>query len=121
MNPHISFSNTSDKLANSKEFTQMIDAILDGKYSWACVLLLRHVGENPLNYIPYRTYNRLIKVNAPINKLSRQETRNISSFNEYFTEDSTTQCLPKRSQITSLNYFGKDGKQYSAIHRKKPN
>jgi hypothetical protein len=45
------------------KFDQIVDAIVDGKYSWACVLLLRSNGLNPLHYIPYRTYNRLQKEN----------------------------------------------------------
>jgi hypothetical protein len=50
-----------DKVMSTEQFTQVIEAILDGKYSWACVLILRFAGYNPLHYIPYRTYNRLIK------------------------------------------------------------
>lgn len=46
----------------------IIDAIVDGKYSWACVLLLRSNGLNPLHYIPYRTYNRLLKENMQAKK-----------------------------------------------------
>lgn len=50
-----------DKQITYEQFNQVIEAILMGKYSWACVLMLRFVGYNPLHYIPYRTYNRLIK------------------------------------------------------------
>ena len=39
----------------------IIDCILQGKYSSACLLLLEATGHNPLHYIPYRTYNRLQK------------------------------------------------------------
>ncbi|NJN86691.1 MAG: HetP family heterocyst commitment protein [Leptolyngbyaceae cyanobacterium SL_7_1] len=49
----------------TEQFTQVVDAILEGKYSWACVLILRFAGYNPLHYIPYRTYNRLMKDNNP--------------------------------------------------------
>jgi hypothetical protein len=38
-------------------------AIIDGKYSWACVLILRYAGYNPADYLPYRTYRRLIQEN----------------------------------------------------------
>ncbi|PSF31405.1 thiamine biosynthesis protein ThiF [Aphanothece hegewaldii CCALA 016] len=48
----------------NEQFEQIVEAILDGKYSWACVLILRSAGYNPLHYIPYRTYNRLIKDNC---------------------------------------------------------
>lgn len=55
-----------------EQFTQVVDAILEGKYSWACVLILRYAGYNPLHYIPYRTYNRLTKEN----ELNRDRSRN---------------------------------------------
>lgn len=47
-----------------QQFEGIVDAILAGKYSWACVLILQTAGYNPLHYIPYRTYNRLIKDNC---------------------------------------------------------
>jgi hypothetical protein len=50
-------------LMNTNQFEQLINAILAGKYSWACVLILRFYGRNPLDYIPYRTYYRLIRDN----------------------------------------------------------
>lgn len=40
---------------------QIIEAIAVGKYSWACVLMLRFSGYNPLHYMPYSTYNRIVK------------------------------------------------------------
>ncbi|MCU0527209.1 MAG: HetP family heterocyst commitment protein [Elainella sp. Prado103] len=46
------------------EPTEVINAILEGKYSWACVLILRASGYNPLHYMPYRTYKRLLKENS---------------------------------------------------------
>lgn len=52
-----------DKVMSLEQFEQVIEAILAGKYSWACVLILRFGGYNPLHYIPYRTYNRLMKDN----------------------------------------------------------
>lgn len=47
----------------SEEFDQVIEAIAQGRYSWACILILRIAGYNPLHYLPYRTYRRLIKEN----------------------------------------------------------
>ncbi len=52
------------KAMTPEQFTQVVEAILNGKYSWACVLILRFAGYNPLHYIPYRTYNRLMKDNC---------------------------------------------------------
>lgn len=57
-------NNKLDKAMTTEQFTQVVDAILEGKYSWACVLILRFAGYNPLHYIPYRTYNRLMKDNS---------------------------------------------------------
>ena len=52
-----------DKVMNEEQFNQIVEAIASGKYSWACLLILRFSGYNPLHYIPYRTYNRLMKDN----------------------------------------------------------
>lgn len=58
--------------SNSREIDQVIQAILEGKYSWACVLMLRTMGHNPSEYIPYRTYTRLMKEQMrPKNKESQ--------------------------------------------------
>jgi hypothetical protein len=57
-------SNQQDKSIPKQKFEEVVDAILAGKYSWACVLILRAGGYNPLYYIPYRTYIRLIKRNC---------------------------------------------------------
>lgn len=52
-----------DKVMTDDQFNQIVEAIISGKYSWACLLILRFAGYNPLHYIPYRTYNRLMKMN----------------------------------------------------------
>ncbi len=46
-----------------EQFNKIIEAIADGRYSWACVLILRCIDYNPIHYIPQRTYSRLIKEN----------------------------------------------------------
>ena len=59
-----SFSNSKlDRVMTDEQFNQIVEAIISGKYSWACVLILEFAGYNPLHYIPYRTYNRLMKDN----------------------------------------------------------
>ena len=59
-----SFSDSKlDRVMTCEQFNQIVEAIISGKYSWACVLILRFAGYNPLHYIPYRTYNRLMKDN----------------------------------------------------------
>lgn len=52
-----------DKAMSEEEFNQIEGAIISGKYSWACLLILRFSGYNPLHYIPRRTYYRLMKAN----------------------------------------------------------
>ena len=44
----------------AQDVEKIISAILLGKYSWACVLMLQRMGYNPMDYIPYRTYKRLM-------------------------------------------------------------
>ncbi|PHJ65650.1 hypothetical protein VF14_21165 [Nostoc linckia z18] len=64
MNYQISSSQKNFQKAMSPEqLEQVIAAITDGRYSWACVLILRFIGYNPLHFIPQRTYSRLIKEN----------------------------------------------------------
>lgn len=53
-------------IITSEQFADLSNAILDGEYSWACVLLLQFVGEEPSYYIPYRTYYRLVKKHTGI-------------------------------------------------------
>ncbi len=62
MNQDYSSKNQS-KAMTPDQFDQVVSAILGGKYSWACVLILRFAGYNPLHYIPYRTYKRLVNDN----------------------------------------------------------
>jgi hypothetical protein len=50
----------------NEQLNQIIEAITDGRYSWACVLILRFVGYNPLHFIPQRTYSRILKENRQV-------------------------------------------------------
>ncbi|MDL5057068.1 HetP family heterocyst commitment protein [Geitlerinema calcuttense] len=73
---------SGDRLANAKHYKvmtqeqvdQIVKAILEGKYSWACVLILRFAGFNPSHYIPYRTYKRLLKENGRHDRQKLRET-----------------------------------------------
>lgn len=71
-----------DKALNPEQFNQIVDAILAGKYSWACLLILRFAGYNPLHYIPYRTYNRLVKENNQVSQLSTDKTHKSNQDNQ---------------------------------------
>ena len=93
------FHSKLDKAMTTEQFTQVVDAILEGKYSWACVLILRFAGYNPLHYIPYRTYNRLMKENAQDRAKSRYNT-------EPNTNSSNKSIVPQRpTQIKELTYL----------------
>ncbi len=72
MNQQPFCSNTKlDKAISPEQWAQIVEAIIAGKYSWACVLLLRFTGYDPANYIPYNTYNRLLKQNCPVDRSSK--------------------------------------------------
>ncbi|AFY36027.1 HetP family heterocyst commitment protein [Calothrix sp. PCC 7507] len=57
------FNTQMGKKISTEQIEQIVKAIISGKYSWACVLILRFAGYNPIDYIPYRTYIRLLKNN----------------------------------------------------------
>ena len=70
------FSSTNsqlDRVMSEEQFNQIVDAIVSGKYSWACLLILRFSGYNPLHYIPYRTYNRLMKTNRQTSQVAAKD------------------------------------------------
>lgn len=98
------FNHQSEKVMSEDQLDQIIDAILGGKYSWACVLLLRFVGYNPLHYIPYRTYNRLMKQNG-IGSQSKGEEN----------QGSNTSSQKKDKKIADLAYLDSAKDQCSAI------
>ena len=73
---------------------RVVEAILAGKYSWACLLLLRSFGYNPMHYIPYRTYNRLMKENVRGNR--SQPSSNTSQ------SPDESACLNRSKQSASI-------------------
>ncbi|MEA5503336.1 HetP family heterocyst commitment protein [Halotia wernerae UHCC 0503] len=72
-------SQTGNKI-NTEQIEQIIKAIIAGKYSWACVLILRFSGYNPIDYIPYRTYIRLLKNNYLTDSSKTKEAENKEVF-----------------------------------------
>ncbi len=107
MYPRIITNKTSSykevgKVIDSEQFNQIVEAILDGKYSWACVLLLRFSGHNPLHYIPYRTYNRLAKENT---QASRQGSRQSTSVEMQYARTVVKTSQTSLSQITDLTHL----------------
>lgn len=51
------------KVMDDEQLACIVSAIEEGNYSWACVLFLKFLDYNPIHYIPYRTYRRLMKKN----------------------------------------------------------
>ncbi|MCC5635942.1 HetP family heterocyst commitment protein [Nostoc sp. CHAB 5844] len=100
-------------MITDEQLDQVIEAISDGRYSWACVLILRFVGYNPLHFIPQRTYSRLMKeqsqfmaaklelettVNYSINNAdSKEKKQNFNNLN------SLDKCEPKPGNFQGIN------------------
>lgn len=96
-----------DKAMTNEQFEQIVEAILAGKYSWACVLILRFAGYNPLHYIPYRTYNRLIKDNCLRGKSNREQQQTWDR-GQGTSAVKLSHSFPKEraTQINDLSYLG---------------
>ncbi|GAB4238287.1 MAG: hypothetical protein Kow00121_65220 [Elainellaceae cyanobacterium] len=97
-----------DRAMTQEQFAQVVDAILAGKYSWACVLILRFAGYNPLHYIPYRTYNRLMKEHSP-NCRRRGDEHNSSNTSHQSTSQNYSQ------EIRDLAYLEPVGESHSRV------
>lgn len=100
-------SNTKlDKVMSLDQFNQVVEAILAGKYSWACVLILRFAGYNPLHYIPYRTYIRLVKDHY------QNEHSSSAKADEQKKSSARYKCI---SKVEDLNYLEEVEKQHKEI------
>lgn len=100
-----------DKTMTTEQFTQVVDAILQGKYSWACVLILRFAGYNPLHYIPYRTYNRLTKENQFCHADTRMTASSLSK--PFLTQTSPIEGGEKG--LSDLNYLEPSEEQTARV------
>ena len=109
-----SFSNSKlDRVMTCEQFNQIVEAIISGKYSWACILILEFAGYNPLHYIPYRTYNRLIKDNrvrstspkvvstAPFKSSSSRRSQSFNNFSKQLQELSYLEDIQEQSTKVS--------------------
>ena len=88
------------KVMTTEQFNEILGAILEGKYSWACVLILSFAGHNPSHYLPYRTYNRLLKENC-LCKGKDQEKKSSSNDGSWKTKPQPL-IQSSRSQVKSL-------------------
>lgn len=108
-------SSNFDKKMNPEQFDQVVEAILAGKYSWACVLMLRFAGYNPLHYIPYRTYNRLLKDNNSNNKSNQPLPDNVATTkvtpDKRSDSNFSSSCLSKIKDLAYLEVVGKQQRE----------
>ena len=82
MNNQLSSDHTKlDKFLTDEQFDRVGEAILSGKYSWACVLILHFAGYNPVQYIPYRTYNRILNSTYKKRQNNQNKTDSINLVN----------------------------------------
>lgn len=93
-----------DKTINTEQLNQIVEAILAGKYSWACFLLLRSSGYNPLHYIPYRTYNRLVKENCQIGNTNHDNNSRAFSPNQSSSNNPSRTSEKHLTLISDLPY-----------------
>ena len=117
MNQQFTYTNSKlDKAMTTEQFNQVVEAILAGKYSWACVLILRFAGYNPLHYIPYRTYNRLVKDHRQDNQLNDHKNRPIARPKATLksSRNSRPSSKGKDTQINDLSYLEVVDKQPTA-------
>ncbi|MDP5017168.1 heterocyst differentiation protein [Anabaena sp. UHCC 0187] len=124
MNQDIAGSgNNLDKKIHPEQFDQVVEAILAGKYSWACLLMLRFVGYNPMHYIPYRTYNRILKENARMSRSNPQNNESLKiakSPTEKRSESNlASSCLSKIKDIAYMEVGGKQKAEARANSREK--
>ncbi|MBW4645366.1 MAG: HetP family heterocyst commitment protein [Goleter apudmare HA4340-LM2] len=117
MNQDISsISSKLNKTIHPEQFDQVVEAILAGKYSWACVLMLKFSGYNPLHYIPYRTYNRLLKENSQATRPQQQQNISMQIAKQSAEKRSETNLAPScLSKIKDLAYLDVVRKQKAEI------
>ena len=92
-----------DRVMTAEQFDQIVEAIISGKYSWACVLILRFAGYNPLHYIPYRTYNRLTKDNSFERRRTEQVLTSVSETSKSSKKSKSRKECSKH--LKELNYL----------------
>ena len=101
---HSNLNSRLDKAMTAEQLTEIIDAILEGKYSWACVLLLRFTGYNPLHYIPYRTYNRLMKEHCQNSSKQRKPKHQVIHLQQINSASNQNKKIRDLEHLSSANY-----------------
>jgi len=78
---------------------KIIDAVIDGKYSYACLIMLEEAGYDPAQYITYRTYNRLQKQHRASYQPSQTAAAEIASLRSKIAAQKIA-----ASQIADIDY-----------------
>lgn len=68
-----------DNTISDDKMEKIIDAVIDGKYSYACLIMLEEAGYDPTHYIPYRTYNRLQKQHQANYQSAQKSTTKVTA------------------------------------------
>ncbi|MBE9038431.1 HetP family heterocyst commitment protein [aff. Roholtiella sp. LEGE 12411] len=115
MNYQISSSQANyHKAISPDQLNQVVEAIVDGRYSWACVLILRFVGYNPLHFIPQRTYSRLVKENSQVQPQTGSTQNSIQTTIHSSLSSSEQQDSSKvLGKINNLDYLETADKKQS--------
>ncbi len=118
MSHHLVNSETKlDKVMDSSKFDRIVEAILAGKYSWACVLILRFAGYNPLHYIPYRTYNRLMKNNSQKITLNQLQEHSLNQDQKSLAVQSSKASFNQPPhKLNDLSYLEVVSRQDKQLH-----
>lgn len=102
----------SGRIMTPEQMNQVIEAIIDGKYSWACVLILHSTGHNPIDYIPYRTYARIIKDNKEGDRRVNSKT----SFSDRINDLTCFEPLEGEAERTHFSHLrGGSRAQFSLL------
>ncbi|GET36671.1 HetP family heterocyst commitment protein [Microseira wollei] len=106
MNKQLSSDNTLDKFLTDEQFEQVVEAIRQEKYAWACVLILRFAGYNPLHYIPYRTYKFILKSTGQKRQSHQNKPDSIARVNSaVVTNNDRSYERQKLGAIADLEYL----------------
>lgn len=92
---------------DTEQLNEITEAILEGKYSWACFLLLRDVGYEPSEYIAYRTYYRLLKEHRESQPNKAPEASKVYQRDRQFHQSPTYNSSSRKhlSTIKDLAYL----------------
>ncbi|MEL6551850.1 MAG: HetP family heterocyst commitment protein [Cyanobacteria bacterium J06621_11] len=102
-----------NKPISPAQLDSIIEAILAGKYSYACLMTLEATGHDPLDYIPYRTYNRLQKQRQERGRSTHNTTEKISPINPEFSDLDYIEPAHKESTNFSGGYGYPKDSSYS--------